>query len=365
MDLARACELLDDDPIASAAEAGLRYVSDEAPGYGRRRRGRGFSYVDAKGRGVTSPRLRQRFDALAIPPAWTEVWICRNPRAHLQATGRDEAGRKQYIYHPLWRAARDRYKYDRVVAFGTLLPRIRERVCHDLESESGLTRKRVLASVVRLLETTLIRVGNDEYARKNESYGLTTLRKKHVEHDDERSEVRFEFEGKSGREWSVAIDDPHLVEVIVDCLETPGHELFKYFDDEGHRCSVSSDEVNAYLRDIAGAKVSAKDFRTWAGTVKAAVALEELAQQEPEVKHEKRVVRAIAQVAEELGNTPSICRSSYVHPAVLAEDSISLDDPALQEGLQRTLQHAAEALEAEEVAVLSFLEEKVAASESS
>lgn len=352
--------VLEDDPRASAKAAGLRYVADDEPGYTRRRCGRGFSYRDWNRRTVRRASLRDRFASLAIPPAWTEVWICRDDEGHIQATGRDDAGRKQYIYHPRWREVRDRAKFDRVVAFGRLLPRIRARVAEDLRRE-GLDRRRVLASVVRLLETTLARVGNDEYAQKNESYGLTTIRKKHVVHAD-GDEVVLEFDGKGKKQWCIEVAEPEVTEVIAECLETPGYELFKYFDSDGVKRDVTSDDVNTYLREIARARVTAKDFRTWAGTVLAAVALEELERVEPDVRHDKRLVRAVERVAEDLGNTPAICRSCYIHPEVLGdvEDDVEVLATEVRRRAKAKLRDEMGSLRPEEAAVLAYLEKRLA-----
>ena len=290
--------------------------------------------------------LKRRFAALVIPPAWTEVWICRYANGHLQATGRDQAGRKQYIYHPRWRDARDREKFERTIEFGRVLPRIRKQVDADLEQE-GLPRAKVLAAVVRLLETTLARIGNPEYAKRNDSYGLTTLRKKHVDRDGDADGLALEFEGKSGKPWRVEVNDPRVVEVIEDCLETPGYELFKYLDDEGVRRDVTSDDVNAYLREAAGAEVTAKDFRTWAATVLAAAALSEAEVAPTAKENDRQLVAVVRQVAEQLGNTPAICRQAYIHPEILdVASELQLETPRRRPtGLTR-----------EEAAVLVYLE---------
>ena len=300
---------------------------------------------------MRSDRLRGRFDRLVIPPAWSDVWICRDPRGHIQATGRVDAGRKQYIYHPAWRRVRDRHKYDRVIAFGKVLPNIRRRVERDLEGE-GLTRARVLASVVRLLETTLVRVGNDEYARKNESYGLTTIRKKHVVRGDGDTDIVLDFKAKSGKDWRVE---------IVECLETPGYELFKYLDDDGRKRDVTSEDVNAYLREAARARVTAKDFRTWAGTVLAAVALEELERVDDEARQDRRLLRAVERVAKELGNTVAVCRSCYIHPQVLgqSEEDITTVAAAVRDRAQAKLRDELATLRPEEAAVLAYLEQRL------
>jgi DNA topoisomerase-1 len=336
------------DPAETARAARLRYVSDEEPGYTRRRSGRGFTYRDWRHRTVADAKLRRRFAALAIPPAWTEVWICRHPNGHLQVTGRDDAGRKQYIYHPRWRESRDRSKFDRMVAFGRALPKIRDRVDADLDRD-GLPRDKVLAAVVRLLETTLARVGNSEYAKRNDSYGLTTLRKKHVDVDGDREHLALEFEGKGGKAWRVEVADPRVVEVIEDCLETPGYELFKYLDDDGVRRDVTSDDVNAYLREVAGADITAKDFRTWAGTVLAAAALAEVEAGATAKENGKQVIAVVKQVADQLGNTPAVCRQAYIHPEIL--------DGAGNGGLQlQPVRRRAAGLSREEAAVLAYLE---------
>ncbi|HET6568390.1 MAG TPA: hypothetical protein VFG50_10530 [Rhodothermales bacterium] len=303
------------DPVASARYAGLRYVSDEDPGYHRRRRGKGFTYTDAKGETVSDPKVRERLERLVIPPAWTDVWICRSPKGHLQATGRDEKGRKQYIYHPKWSEVRSEAKFGRMIPFGETLPVIRERTAEDLRKH-GLPRDKVLAAVVRLLDATHIRVGNDAYARDNNSYGLTTLRDRHVQFNGSKKCV-FSFVGKSGKEHCVELDDPRLVRIVRDCRDVPGYDLFQYYDDEGARRIVGSQDVNTYLKDTAGQDFTAKDFRTWAGSVRAAETLFEIGPAPAEKQAKKNVVRMVKQVAEELGNTTAVCRSYYIHPALM------------------------------------------------
>lgn len=306
---------LSEDPRGSARAAGLRYVSDDMPGVRRRRCGRGFTYLDVEGETVRDEEERARYRALAIPPAWTEVWICPFANGHLQATGRDDKGRKQYIYHPDWREERERAKFSRMLAFGESLPRLRRRIESDLDRE-GLPRERVLAAVVQLLERSLIRVGNDEYARNNGSYGLTTLRRRHAEVDGET--VRFEFKAKSGKRFDAEVDDPQLAEIVQGCQELRGQELFTYVDDDGRRRDVGSGDVNDYLREISGEELTAKDFRTWAGTVRAAAILRRRCAEElPRREAERRVVAAVREVADRLSNTAAVCRKSYIHPAVL------------------------------------------------
>jgi DNA topoisomerase-1 len=344
------------DPIESARMAGLRYVSDHTPGIRRERQGDTFRYLDSNGRVIEDPAELERFKSLGIPPAWEDVWICPKPNGHIQATGRDAKGRKQYRYHPRWRATRDETKYGRMLAFGRALPQIRARVAQDLRRRD-LSREKVLATVVRLLETTLIRVGNREYARSNKSYGLTTMRDKHVIVDD--AKVTFKFRGKSGKHHSITLNDRRLARIVKRCRDLPGYELFQYIDERGQQQTIGSADVNDYLREITGQDFTAKDFRTWAGTVLAAMALRELAPHSSATEAKRNVVRAIEHVAEQLGNTPSICRKCYVHPAVL--------DAYLDGSLVETLQQRAEDLRAQEddldsdeALVLGFLQERLA-----
>jgi DNA topoisomerase-1 len=304
----------DDPSRGSALAAGLVYVSDARRGLTRHRRGHGFAYRDTRGRLIREPATLERLRALAIPPAWSSVWICADPRGHLQATGRDARGRKQYRYHRRWREVRDATKYDRLLAFARALPRIRRRVARDLRSRR-LTRDRVLAVVTRLLELTLIRVGSEEYARHNGSYGLTTLRDAHVRISG--ADLRFRFRGKGGKRHTILVSDRRLARAVARCQELPGQELFQYVDGAGRQRSITSADVNAYLHEAAGAPFTAKDFRTWNGTVLAAAALGELAATDGAVPTKTSVVRAIEAVAERLGNTVAICRRAYVHPAVI------------------------------------------------
>jgi len=301
------------DPEASAEEAGLVYVTDLDAGVRRRRAGRGFAYLDGDGATIRDPKRLAWFKRLAIPPAWTDVWICASKRGHLQATGRDARGRKVYRYHPRWRQVRDDFKFEHMIAFARALPEIRKRVAADLRRD-GLPREKVLAAVVRLLERTRIRVGNEEYARENRSFGLTTLRDRHVAVSG--SKVVFKFKGKSGREHTVPFTDRRLAPIVKRCQALPGQVLFQYLDEEGKRRTLSSDDVNAYLKEITGDDFTAKDFRTWAGTVVAARELAGLAAADSETAAKKDIVRAIERVGESLGNTPTVSRNSYVHPAV-------------------------------------------------
>ena len=293
---------------------GLRYVSGDGPAIRRKRAGKGFAYFDARGDRIADRKVLSRIKALVIPPAWTDVWICPSQDGHIQATGRDAKGRKQYRYHAAYRGMREEAKYDHLVAFAEALPTIRSLIAENM-AQRGLPRTKVLATVVHLLETTLIRVGNDDYARHNKSYGLTTLRNRHVAISG--SEVRFQFVGKSGKKWSLAIRDRRVAKIIRACQELPGQDLLQYFDDDKALRSVSSGDVNAYLRTVAGQDVTAKDFRTWAGTLLMARALKDIGAFES-AAHAKRCLRAaVSQVASALGNTPAVCRKSYVHPAVV------------------------------------------------
>ncbi len=297
-----------------AREAGLRYSSDSNPGIERCKRGGGFTYQTAAGARLKDEEALKRIRRLAIPPAWTQVWICPYENGHIQATGRDARGRKQYRYHPDWRQQRDSNKFDRIVAFAHVLPRIRRRTKRDL-ARRGLPREKVLATVVRLLESTLIRVGNDEYARENDSYGLTTMRNHHAKVVG--TQIRFSFRGKSAKKHEISLRDPQLARIVKKCQEMPGQELFAYEDENGRPRDVSSQDVNEYLRGIGGDEFTAKDFRTWAGTVLAARALREFEAIAHQRQAKKNIVTAIEAVARMLGNTPAVCRKCYVHPEVL------------------------------------------------
>jgi len=304
------------EALAAAKDAGLHYVSAEAPGITRSRAGNGFYYLDANGKRIRDPATLQRIRALVLPPAWEQVWICADPRGHLQAVGVDARGRKQYRYHEEFRRVRDEAKYGRMLEFVRVLPKIRRRIRADLKLP-GMPREKVLAAVVQLLESTQIRVGNDEYARQNQSFGLTTLRNKHARVIGEQ--VQFQFRGKSGVQHAVDLNDPRLAKIIRRCQELPGEELFTYLDEEGKPHDVGSADVNAYLREITGADFTAKDFRTWAGTVLATEALQRTltAEERSASARKKQIVAAIDEVATQLRNTRTVCRKCYIHPAVL------------------------------------------------
>lgn len=336
------------DPVESAKAAGLRYVSDDMPGIRRRKRGTGFSYILPNGQTLQSAKDLARVRKLAIPPAWTDVWICPIANGHLQATGRDAKGRKQYRYHEEWRNVRDETKFGRMILFGEALPKIRQKIEEDL-SQRGLSRTRVLAAVVKLLETTLIRVGNREYMKQNNSYGLTTLRDGHV--DIAGSKIRFEFRGKSGKDHSVEIQDRRLARVVRQCRDLPGQTLFQYRDDNGERQKVLSEDVNAYLKEISGEDFTAKDFRTWGGTVLMLAALLEAGMCDGEKEATKIVVQAVKQVAENLGNRPAICRKYYIHPIVI--------ETFVQGELLDALQGAVEEVDPEDSTGLRKLEAQV------
>jgi len=302
------------DPIQSARQAGLRYVTDASPGIKRRRWGRGFTFLDAGGERITDKQLRSRLKSLPIPPAWQDVWICPDPQGHLLATGRDARGRKQHRYHPDWEKIRSQVKFERMVPFAEGLPQLRKQVRQDLIG-SRLTQKKVVAVVVRLLQKTLIRVGNDEYAENNDSFGLTTLQNRHV--DIAQGSVRFEFRGKSGVEHEIDLEDPRSAKLIRRCQELPGQALFQYFDETEALQSVESGEVNDYLKRVLRDSFTAKDFRTWFGTVCAAESLVEQGWSQDESQLEANIKQAIAEAAAQLGNRPATCRKYYVHPQIL------------------------------------------------
>ncbi len=302
-----------DDPQVFAGDAGLIHVNDDEPGYRRRAWGRGFAYLDPQGEHVKDQELRDRFDALVIPPAWTDVWICPDPRGHIQATGRDAAGRKQYIYHPDWEEARNLAKFSKLVPFAEVLPLIRERYEAGLRKRT-LGREKVLAVALRLLDQTLIRIGNPDYARTNNSFGLTTLRDRHVSFSDEG--CVFLFTGKSGKDQRVLLDDPRLARVVKECRDVPGYNLFQYYEEDGSRGTISSSDVNDALREITGSAFTAKTFRTWGATVHAAAQLKKASPPDSEKEADRQIVQMVKAVAEKLGNTPAVCRAYYIHPAV-------------------------------------------------
>jgi len=301
------------DSAEAAEEAGLHYVSDDRPGYTRRANNGEFEYLDTEGKTIGDEQRLLRIKRLAIPPAWTDVWICPSPSGHIQATGRDARGRKQYRYHDRWRELRDENKFDRLAAFAKALPNIRRRIAKDLKLP-GLPRRKVLATVVRLLERTFIRIGNEEYARENKSFGLTTMQDRHVTVKGDR--LRFRFRGKSGRAHEVDMTDRRIAKIVSKCQDLPGQDLFQYIDD-GEVRDAASQDVNDYLREITNENFTAKDFRTWAGTVLAAIALNAQGEFETKKQAKANVKTAVCAVAQLLGNTPAICRKCYVHPAIV------------------------------------------------
>jgi DNA topoisomerase-1 len=340
------------DPQVAAKRARLRYVSDASPGITRHPAKDGFDYRLPDGAPVRDAETLRRIRALAIPPAWTEVWICPYPNGHLQATGRDTKGRKQYRYHSRWREVRDDAKYTKLLTFARVLPLIRARVEADLK-RPGLPREKVLAAIIRLMEMTLIRIGNAEYAKANKSFGLTTLRDRHV--SIEGGHVHISFRGKSGKRHETDINDRRLARIVKDCRDLPGYELFQYIDEEGQRRDVDSADVNDYLREITGEDITAKDFRTWAATHLAAQALREFEEFDSDAKRKKAIVDAVKKVATHLGNTPAICRRSYIHPAVLDGymDGTLLQSLADQAGAY--LEENIHGMTPEEAAVTAFL----------
>ncbi|APA68640.1 DNA topoisomerase IB [Janthinobacterium sp. 1_2014MBL_MicDiv] len=347
---------MDISATTTARAAGLRYTGDHQPGLVRLGKPAKFRYVDADGQAVRDDDTLTRIKALAIPPAWTDVWICARANGHLQATGRDARGRKQYRYHARWRQVRDEVKYERMLSFGKALPAIRAAVARGMQLP-GLPREKVLATIVHLLELTMMRIGNEEYARTNKSFGLTTLRTRHVQVDG--SAVAFHFKGKSGVRHDIRLSDRRLARVLQRMRELPGQELFQYVDDAGERHGVDSGAVNDYLREVTGEDYTAKDFRTWAGTLLAALALQAFELVDSDAQAKKNIVQAIESVAKKLGNTPTICRKCYVHPAVLE----AYLDGSLLEGMRararQQLQEDLPALAPEEAAVLALLQQRL------
>ncbi|WP_065755886.1 DNA topoisomerase IB [Bradyrhizobium paxllaeri] len=345
------------DPRDAAESAGLRYVSDERPGIRRKKAGTGFSYIRPDGTRLSGSDALKRIRALAIPPAWTDVWICPFSDGHVQATGRDAKGRKQYRYHARFREVRESTKYEHVVAFANALASIRETVREHMALR-GLPREKVLATVVHLLETTLIRVGNDDYAKQNNSYGLTTLKNRHVA--VEGNEVRIRFTGKGGKQWSLRVRDRRIAKIIKACQELPGQELLQYIDEQGNCQDVTSTDVNEYLKAITGKEITAKDFRTWAGTVLAAMTLSELQSFDSAAQAKRNLRSAIENVSARLGNTPTICRKCYIHPEVLnsyMDGNLVLE---IKSQVESELRSAVANLKPEEAAVLALLRSRLA-----
>ena len=338
------------NPEDAATSAGLQYVSDEEPGIKRQKRGKGFRYLLPNGKPVTAPAILERIRKLAIPPAYTDVWICMHAHGHIQATGRDAKGRKQYLYDPLFREVRENTKYDHILEFAAALPQIRERLGEHMQLR-GLPRAKVLATVVHLLETTMIRIGNTDYAKQNKSFGLTTLKDRHV--DVEGAELRFNFKGKGGKTWRLKIRDRRVAKIVKACQDLPGQHLFQYFDDHGMQREVTSGDINDYLRDISDQDITAKDFRTWNGTVLAALALWECEKADGQAAAKENVRAAIKAVAVQLGNTPTICRKCYVHPEIV--ESYLSDRLTLEEELRGDLRR----LRPEEALVLAFLQRRL------
>jgi DNA topoisomerase-1 len=344
------------DPRDAAETAGLLYVSDEEPGIRRKKSGKGFTYVKPDGSKVEDKATLDRIRSLAIPPAYTDVWICSKANGHIQATGRDAKNRKQYRYHPAFREVRESTKYEHMLEFAKGLPAIRKTIDEHM-SLRGLPREKVLATVVHLLENTLIRVGNSDYVKQNKSYGLTTLRDPHV--TVEGAELRFQFKGKSGKTWKLQVKDRRIARIVKACQDLPGQDLFQYLDENGEQQSISSADVNAYLKEITGRDITAKDFRTWAGTVLAALALKEFEEFDSEAKAKKNIRAAIEKVSSRLGNTPSICRKCYVHPEVFSsymDGELLLE---IKEEIETELREDLPSLKPEEAAVLTLLQERL------
>ena len=340
------------DGQSAARAAGLRYVDDRCPGISRVRHGAGIGYRGPDGIAIRDGETLTRIRSLAVPPAWRDVWICPDPHGHLQATGRDARGRKQYRYHPRWREVRDGNKYERMIAFGRALPLIRTRVEKDL-ALPGLPREKILATVVRLLEVTLIRVGNEEYAKHNESFGLATMRDRHVRVNG--TSLRFEFRGKSGILHAVDLEDRRLARIVRQSRDLPGFELFQYIDVSGERRTIDAADVNAYLKSIAGDEFTAKDFRTWAGTVLAARALRDMAVVDSQAQAKRNVLRAVETVAKRLGNTKAVCRKCYIHPLVVNAYLDGTLARTLSRKAGRELRSHRTHLSPEEAAVLTLL----------
>ncbi|MDY0039505.1 MAG: hypothetical protein RBS57_04285 [Desulforhabdus sp.] len=337
-----------------AREVGLRYISDEAPGISRRRAGKGFSYFDSRGQRIRDRAELARIKALATPPGWKDVWICPRPDGHIQVTGRDNKGRKQYLYHPLWRELRDRTKFEQMAAFGRALQVIRDTTDRHLRLH-GLSREKILAAVVRLLEATLVRIGNKEYERENRSFGLTTLKDEHLRITG--SLMHFRFRGKGGKEHSVKFHDRRLAKVVKRCQDLPGHELFQYSDENGENRAIDSSDVNSYLQEITGQEFTAKDFRTWGGTVHAAVALMELGSFGSLTEANRKVVEAVKHAASRLGNKPAACRKYYIHPGIIQAYLEQRLIATMQAAIDREVEEQISRLQSEERGVLAILED--------
>ncbi|MBZ5581779.1 MAG: DNA topoisomerase IB [Acidobacteriia bacterium] len=342
------------DAQESAAEAGLRYVRAAGPCIRRVRSGKGFRYIGPDGRPLRDPKHLKRIRSLVIPPAWEDVWICPSPNGHLQAVGWDAKGRKQYRYHPQYRATRDQAKFSRMIAFGAVRALIRRRVERDLRRR-GLPREKVLAAVVRLLETTFIRVGNDEYARENDSFGLTTLRDRHVRVHG--GKLQFCFRGKSGQQHTIALTDERLAHIVKQCRDLPGYELFQYVNEAGEVCRVCSEDVNRYIHAIAGEEFTAKDFRTWAGTLLAAREIYAAGPAPNPTAAKKTVVNAIKSVAAQLGNRPATCRKYYIHPAIFDAYADRTLFQTMEQGQRQEAAYNGSGLRPEEYAVMVIIAE--------
>ena len=347
--------------MKEATRSGLHYVSDRRPGIKRVRKGDQFNYRLSNGRLVRDAATLKRIKSLVIPPAWQDVWICPDPQGHLQAVGRDARARKQYRYHPRWREVRDETKFNRMIAFGKALPKIRRQVGRELRQQ-GLGRNRILAAVVRLLELTAFRVGNDEYANHNKSYGLTTLRHHHARVKGSR--IQFNFRGKSGKQQCVNVDHPTLSRIVRKCQDLPGQDLFQYLDDEGRVHDVTSGDVNSYLAEITGKDFTAKDFRTWTGTVLAALALREFELVDSKTKAKRNMVEAIERVAKRLGNTPAVCKKCYIHPVIFDSYLDGTLVASLRTSAEREMRRSLTRLRPEEAAVVTLLQQRLKMSES-
>ena len=344
------------DPEEIARLAGLIYVNDQKPGFQRRRRGKKFQFIDLNGKTIKDPKEIQRINSLAIPPAYEEVWICSKKNGHLQATGRDAKGRKQYRYHNLWREVSDQTKYHKMLAFAQTLPRIREQIDIDLALK-GMPKEKILAALVQLLQLTLIRVGNEVYVKENKSFGLTTLRNRHVA--VQGTKITFKFRGKSKQDHNISISHRRLAKIIQTCKELPGQDLFEYLDDSGQTTPITSTDVNNYLRSITNDNFTAKDFRTWAGTVAAVFALHEFPSYTTETEARKNIVQAVQKVSKILGNTPAVCRKSYIHPEVLHTYLDGSLRDTIENCIKKKPPKSIEALTQEEQAVFSFLKARL------